>query len=189
MRVVFVIPLASLLALLVGCSGTSHVVDPDAGVMLDAAASTDAAVIAADAVTPPIDIGPRPDTSRPPDAYVEPDAGPAPAFDDIYTSILVPRCGRCHIDEDAPAAYRPRMTDVDTAYEQLFDIPVETMWVPLCRGTETTYYRVRAFDPDTSLLAFLPDCYIRDADHDDLTDTERATILAWILAGANREPF
>ncbi|MBN8613273.1 MAG: hypothetical protein J0L92_21955 [Deltaproteobacteria bacterium] len=187
MRIVLV-SWASIFVLAAGCSGTSHVVEPDAGTLPDAASLPDAIVMAPDAHES-LDVGMREDTFRAPDAYVAPDAGPVPAFDDLYESILVPRCGRCHISEDAPAAYRPRMTDVDTAYEQLFDRPVETPWVTSCVPDGVTAFRVRAFDPDTSLLAFLPDCYIRDAEHDGLTDEERATVRAWILGGAPREPF
>ena len=187
MRIVLVSLLFSLLAL-VGCSGTSHVVDPDAGVLVDAASLPDAIVIAPDAHES-VDVGMREDTFRAPDAFVAPDAGPVPAFDDLYESILVPRCGRCHVDGDGAMWRRPRMVDVDTAYEQLVDQPVETPWIDTCRDPDVTYFRVRAFDPDTSLLAFLSECYIRDADHDELTDDERATIRAWIVGGAPRESF
>ena len=45
------------------------------------------------------------------------------------------------------------------------------------------------FDPETSMLAFLPTCYVRDAEHDELTAEELAEIRAWIAGGANREPF
>ncbi len=189
MRVVIIslaLSVTSVLAL--GCSGTSHVVEPDAGVAPDAMTIADAVTIVPDAFAS-VDVGMRSDTFRVPDAHVEPDAGPAPSFDSIYTDILVPRCARCHIAEDSPAAYRPRMTDVDTAYAQLFDVPVETMWIEYCRPPEIAYFRVRAFDPDTSLLAFLDDCYIRDSSHDELTPEERATIRAWISSGAPREPF
>lgn len=185
---VFLTVLASLSAVLSGCSGTSHVVESDAGLVPDAVMPADAITLTPDAWAS-VDVGMRPDTSRPLDAWVEPDAGPVPSFDDIYTSILVPRCGRCHVDGPGAESRRPRMPDVDTAYDQLFDRPVETPWVETCGDSETTYYRVRAFDPDTSLLAFLPDCYIRDADHDELTDEERTTIRAWIAGGAPRESF
>jgi hypothetical protein len=166
-----------------GCSGTSHL------------PPTDAAVEIADA-TPGVDAGASVDASgeldaaQAPDASAEPDGGPPPSFDSIYESILVPRCGRCHVDEEGAAfSYRPRLTDVETAYDALFDVPVETPWVEYCVPDGVTAYRVRAFDPDASMLAFLPTCYVRDADHDDLTPDELAVIRAWISAGAPREPF
>ena len=166
--------------LMLGCSGTSHV------------APVDAAVPPSDAATP-VDSALPVDAAMGPDAYVlpdpPPDAGPAPSFDSIYEEILVPRCRRCHVDEDETAyRYQPRMTDVDTAYEALFDVPVETPWVEHCVPEGVAPFRVRAFDPDTSMLGFLPSCYVRDASHD-LEPEELARIRAWIAAGAAREPF
>lgn len=167
-----------------GCVGVAHV-PPDAAVT-DASQAPDAR-ITPDAPRP-VDVGMRTDAPRTADAYAAPDAGPPPSFDDLYTSILVPRCGGCHIEEGATAAYRPRLSDVDTAYAQLFDVPVETSWAGLCAPTDVALFRVRAFDVDTSLLAFLPDCYIRDASHA-LPDDELAQIRAWIAAGADRGSF
>ncbi len=171
--------------LTLGCSGASHLVTDASVDMTDAATAVDAGTTADAAAT--VDAAVEPDAARP---HVEPDAGPAPSFDDIYESILVPRCRRCHIDEDGAAfSYRPRLTDVDTAYDALFDVPVETPWVEHCVPDGVAAFRVRAFDLDASMLAFLPTCYVRDAAHDDLTPEELAEIRAWISAGAPREAF
>ncbi len=182
MRIVTFSSAFSVLVML-GCSGMSHPVTADASVEIgDAAAGVDTSTN--------VDAAGQLDTARTPDAYVEPDSGPAPSFDSIYESILVPRCGRCHVDEAGAAfTYRPRLTDVETAYDALFDVPVETPWVQYCVPEGVAAFRVRAFDPDTSMLSFLPTCYVRDADHDALTPEELAEIRAWISAGAPREPF
>lgn len=169
-----------------GCSGTSHlpadasVELADAAMGIDAAGSVDAAAS--------VDAAGELDAAPPPDAYVEPDAGATPSFDSIYESILVPRCGRCHIEGDLYTS-RMRLSDVDTAYAALFDVPVETRWAQFCVPDGVTPFRVRPFDLDVSMLSFLPTCYVRDADHDDLTPEELAEIRAWISAGAPREPF
>lgn len=166
-----------------GCSATPLPTSTDASVEIaDASVGVDAGAS--------VDAGGELDAARPPDALVGPDAGPAPSFDSIYESILVPRCRRCHIDEEGAAfTYRPRLTDVETAYDALFDVPVETPWVEHCVPDGVDAFRVRAFDLDASMLAFLPTCYVRDADHDELTPAELEEIRAWISAGAPREPF
>ena len=172
------------LVVVVGCSSVSERPGTDA-----AAPVADAAVTPVDAAVV-VDAYVAPDATMAPDAFVAPDAGPAPSFDSIYTSILVPRCGRCHIEEGGVASYyRPRLPDVDAAYTALFDVPAATDWVRFCVPDGVTAYRVRPFDPSTSMLAFLPTCYVRDAQHDELTAEELAQIRAWIEAGAPREPF
>jgi hypothetical protein len=45
-------------------------------------------------------------------------------------------------------------------------------------------YRVRPGDGRSSLLAWLADCYFRDAEHGVLTADEAATIRRWNEAGA-----
>lgn len=186
MRIATFSSACSILVML-GCSGTSHTLTDASVEVTDAAMTVDAGA--------PLDAAQEPDAHVErdafvePDAFVEADAGPAPSFDSIYESILVPRCRRCHVDEDGTAyRYQPRMTDVDTAYEALFDVPVETPWVEYCVPEGVAAFRVRAFDPDTSMLAFLPTCYVRDATHE-LSPEELAEIRAWISAGAPREPF
>ncbi len=171
------------LFLVLGCSGTSHPLSTDASVeSADAAMGVDAGAS--------VDAASELDAAPTPDAYVPLDARPAPSFDSIYESILVPRCGRCHIGEEgAELGYRPRLTDVETAYDALFDVPVETRWVEFCVPEGVTPFRVRPFDLDSSMLAFLPTCYVRNAEHDVLTPEELAEIRAWISAGAPREPF
>jgi hypothetical protein len=130
------------------------------------------------------------DAATAPDASAMPDAGPAPSFDSIYESILVPRCRRCHIDEGSTSfGYRPRLTDVDVAYEALVDVPAATMWVTYCVPDGVVPYRVRPFDTETSMLAFLGSCYVRDAEHDGLTPEESEEIRRWISAGAPRAAF
>jgi len=126
-----------------------------------------------------------------PEAILDaPSDAPVPSFDVIYESILVPRCGRCHIDEGTETGYyRPRLPDVDTAYAALRDVPVETPWVRSCIGEGVTAYRARPYDLETSMLAFLADCYVRDAEHDGLSADELAQIEAWISAGAPRMSF
>jgi hypothetical protein len=170
--------------LVLGCSGMSHPLPTDAAAPVADAAMTVDAGASVDAAAS-IDAAVEPDAAQDPDAEVAPDAGPAPSFDSIYEDILVPRCGRCHIAEYI-APYRPRLPDVDTAYEALFEVPAVTSWVQHCVPDA---YRVRPFDLDSSMLAFLPTCYVRDADHGSLTSEELAQIRAWISAGAPREPF
>lgn len=164
---------------LLGCTD-SHPSDSDAPFTPDAPRE-DASFV--------IDAGPL--DGGEPDAPT--DAGtdvPVVAFDEIYTSILVPRCGHCHVDEDPSANhYTPRMTDVDTAYTALIDVPVLTPWVEFCVPDGVTPDRVRPNDLEASMLAFLPDCYVRDADHDALTEDELATVRGWIAAGAPRSRF
>ena len=118
-----------------------------------------------------------------------PSDAPVPSFDSIYASILVPRCGRCHVEGDPEYGYRPRMTDVETAYAALIDVPTESMWVTYCVPDGVTPYRVRPDDLTASMLAFLPDCYVRDAEHDLMTADELAQIRRWIAAGAPRTSF
>ncbi len=189
MRLFLFSSLFSIVLVVSGCSSVSERPVPDAVFgTVDAAWGADAAV-PVDAAAPP-DAALLADAAVAPDAPLAPDAGPPPSFDTIYESILVPRCGRCHVDEvGATYTYRPRLTDVDTAYAALFDVPAETSWVRYCVPDGVVAYRVRAFDPGASMLAFLPTCYVRDADHGDLTPEELERIRAWIAAGAPREPF
>jgi hypothetical protein len=164
--------------------------EPDAAA-LDAALA-DAGSPALDGGAPPLmlDAGPA----------VLLDAGPAPSFDHIYADILRPRCARCHIDEPGSRLYMP---DVDTAYAALVGVPVETSWASSCGvAPEGRNDRVRPYDLEASMLSFLPDCYVRDADHGyftggslpvgwmgGMTAEERAEVQAWISAGAPRRNF
>ena len=168
---------------------------PDAAT-LDAAL-TDAGL--ADAGPPLLDLdgGPPPPMI---DAGPRVEHGSAPSFDHIYEDILRPRCARCHIDEPGSRLYMP---DVDAAYAALVDVPVETSWATYCGvGPEARNVRVRPYDLEASMLSFLPDCYVRDADHGystggslpigwmgGMTAEERAEVQAWISAGAPRRNF
>lgn len=173
-----------LLVSLGGC-GSSH-----EGPAADAGTSEDATTDASPQRDAAVADASLADAAPAPDASTTHDAGPAPSFDSIYESILVPRCRRCHIDEyGASLGYRPRLTDVDVAYEALVDVPAETMWVAYCVPDGVVPYRVRPFDLDASMLAFLDSCYVRDAEHNGLTPEESAQIHRWITAGAPREPF
>lgn len=172
-----------LLALSVGFVGCTeaHPRDPDAPLPRE-----DAAVVidASERDAGERDAGER---DAPTDAGSD---APVLAFDAIYPSILVPRCGHCHVDEAPDVShYTPRMTDVDAAYEALIDVPVETAWVAYCVPEGVAPYRVRPGDREASMLSFLPDCYVRDAQHDLLTEDELDTIRRWIAAGAPRSAF
>ena len=166
-----------LVSLLTAC-GVSPTVDPmrDATVMGDA--------MAVDAAT-------APDVS---DVVVSTDVPVTSAEDviapaGIYEAILRPRCARCHGGDGG--VLDPTMRDAEDAYRALVDVPTRTRWVSFCVEQRTPpiamAWRVRPGDPSASLLAFLSECYIRDALHDVLTERERATLRAWILAGAPRE--
>lgn len=115
---------------------------------------------------------------------------PVPTFDGIYESILVPRCARCHGPD---ALRRFRMDDAASAYDALIDVPVENSWITTCVAAWEppleTAYRVRPYDTRASMLAFLADCYVRDAEHDVLTASESETLRAWIEGGAPETAF
>ena len=192
--------------LLVACG--SPPATADAGLHDAAALPEDAAMphvpdaAAFDTGLSSIDGGPAGDAPAPFDAGPLPatDAGPTPSFDHIYEDILRPRCARCHIDEPGSRLYMP---DVDAAYAALVDVPVETSWATYCGvGPEARNVRVRPYDLEASMLSFLPDCYVRDADHGystggslpigwmgGMTAEERAEVQAWISAGAPRRNF
>lgn len=192
------------LLLLVACGSPPVMVDagPDgaAGPPLEDAASPlepDAAL--ADAGPSSVDGGSPAVTADAGPAVLR-DAGPTPSFDHIYEDILRPRCARCHIDREGSRLYMP---DVDTAYAALIDVPVETPWASYCGvAPEGRNDRVRPFDLAASMLSFLPECYVRDADHGystggappdgwvgGMTAEERAEVQAWISAGAPRRDF
>lgn len=141
------------------------------------APTTDAGVDAADAPSAP-DVP----TLDAPDAGEVASDAPVPDFLGIYETILAPRCVRCH-----GAGSSVPMPDAETAYGSLVDVPVLTRWIHVCvEGWEPriTPYRVRPGDTRSSMLAWLADCYVRDAEHGVLTAEEAATIRAWIAAGA-----
>jgi hypothetical protein len=194
------------LLVLVACGSPPASVDAaqaDAAAPVDAASPFDAAALDAgpllvDTGSPLLDSGSPLVADAGPPALL--DAGPAPSFDHIYEDILRPRCARCHIDEPGSRLYMP---DVDTAYAALVGVPVETAWASSCGvAPEGRNDRVRPYDLEGSMLSFLPDCYVRDADHGYSTGgslpvgwlggmpaDERAEVQAWISAGAPRRNF
>ncbi len=111
----------------------------------------------------------------------------APTFETIYETILVPRCTSCHGADARWSALV--MPDAPTALRNLVNVPVKSRWIELCAKVAqglafSDLRRVRPFNPDASMLYFLPRCYVRDALHSTMTETERAMIRSWINAGA-----
>lgn len=167
---------------------------PDVPVALDRARPNDD-VTAADVVAPDVVDASAPDVVTPDvvevsapdvvDASIAVDA-PRQRFGEIYETILRPRCAECHGADRAGSAFV--MRDAMSAYRALVDVPVSSQWIAVCEYTarlpERRAYRVRPGDPATSMLHFLPECYVRDAQHMRLTPEEREVIRAWILRGA-----
>ncbi|MFO0625906.1 MAG: hypothetical protein U0325_09850 [Polyangiales bacterium] len=116
---------------------------------------------------------------------------PRRSFGEIYETILRPRCSECHGADRMGSAFI--MRDAMSAYRALVDVPVVSRWIEVCgyteRFTNRMSYRVRPRDPAASLLYFLPECYVRDADHMRLTAEEREVIRAWIQRGAPETEF
>lgn len=119
------------------------------------------------------------------DAALPVDA-PRRSFGEIYETILRPRCSECHGADRTGSAFVLR--DTMGAYRALVNVPVLSRWIEVCdytdRFTGRVSYRVRPGDPAASLLYFLPECYVRDAQHMRLTPEEREVIRGWILRGA-----
>lgn len=119
------------------------------------------------------------------DAAIAVDA-PRRSFAEIYETILRPRCSECHGADRTGSAFV--MRDAMGAYRALVNVPVLSRWIEICdytdRLTSRASYRVRPGDPAASLLYFLPECYVRDAQHMRLTPEEREVIRGWILRGA-----
>lgn len=157
---------------------------------------------ARDDVTPPFDSAPAVDVAITVDAGF-PDAGapatdvpsppdadpPAPdvgsstdTFPMIYAAIIEPRCTSCHVE----GRNRLVMPDAPTAWRNLVNEPALTGWIRYCGpgSQERTRYRVRPRDLELSMLSFLPDCYVRDAQHDTMTPAELTRVRNWITAGA-----
>ena len=111
---------------------------------------------------------------------------PRRSFGEIYETILRPRCSECHGADRSGTAFA--MRDALGAYRALVNVPVLSQWITVCEYTarlpERRVYRVRPGDPATSMLHFLPECYVRDAQHMRLTPEEREVIRGWILRGA-----
>jgi hypothetical protein len=161
----------------------------DVAIALDRVSPTDD-VTAADVVAPDVVDAPAPDVvdaSAPDvvDASISVDA-PRLRFGEIYETILRPRCAECHGADRVGSAFV--MRDAMGAYRALVDVPVSGRWSIVCeyiaRLPARRAYRVRPGDPATSLLHFLPECYVRDAQHMRLTPEEREVIRGWILRGA-----
>jgi hypothetical protein len=119
------------------------------------------------------------------DASIPVDA-PRLRFGEIYETILRPRCAECHGADRVGSAFV--MPDAMGAYRALVNVRVQSQWISLCDYTERftgrASYRVRPGDPAASMLYFLPECYVRDAQHMRLTPEEREVIRGWILRGA-----
>jgi mono/diheme cytochrome c family protein len=158
----------------------------DVAIALDRVSPTDV-VTAADVVAPDGADASAPDVISP-DVVDVPIAVDAPRqrFGEIYETILRPRCSECHGADRTGSAFI--MRDAMGAYRALVDVPVMSPWVATCDYTERftgrASYRVRPGDPAASMLYFLPDCDVRDAQHMRLTPEEREVIRAWILRGA-----
>lgn len=146
-------------------------------------------VTAADVVTAPDVVAPDVvDASTadvPTDASIPVDA-PRRSFGEIYETILRPRCAECHGADRVGSAFV--MPDAMGAYRALVNVRVQSPWLDTCdytaRFTGRVSYRVRPGDPAASMLYFLPECYVRDAQHMRLTPEEREVIRGWILRGA-----
>lgn len=147
-------------------------------------------VIAPDVVAPDVVDASAPDVVDASTADVTDAASPVDAprrsFGEIYETILRPRCSDCHGADRTGTAFV--MRDAMGAYRALVDVPVSSQWITVCEYTarlpERRAYRVRPGDPATSMLHFLPACYVRDAQHMRLTPEEREVIRGWILRGA-----
>ena len=153
----------------------------DVAIALDRVSPTDVVTVA-DVVAPDVVDASAPDVV---DASIAVDA-PRERFGEIYETILRPRCAECHGADRVGSAFV--MRDAMGAYRALVDVPVSSQWIAVCEYTarlpERRAYRVRPGDPATSLLHFLPECYVRDAQHMRLTPEEREVIRGWILRGA-----
>ncbi len=153
----------------------------DVAIALDRVSPTDVVTVA-DVVAPDVVDASAPDVV---DASIAVDA-PRERFGEIYETILRPRCAECHGADRVGSAFV--MRDAMGAYRALVDVPVSSQWIAVCEYTarlpERRAYRVRPGDPATSMLYFLPECYVRDAQHMRLTPEEREVIRAWILRGA-----
>lgn len=113
-----------------------------------------------------------------------------PTFAEIYVTIIEPRCVSCHGGEERSS--RLTMGNAEVAYDSLIDVPVESDWIASCaveRRWTFTPYRVRPGDTTSSMLAWLPECYVRDAGHGTLTALEADTLRAWIAGGAPEDDF
>jgi hypothetical protein len=166
----------------------------DVAIALDRVSPTDV-VTAADVVATDVVDASAPDVIAPDvvdasapdvvDASIAVDA-PRLRFGEIYETILRPRCAECHGADRVGSAFV--MRDAMSAYRALVDVPVSSQWIAVCEYTarlpDRRAYRVRPGDPATSLLHFLPECYVRDAQHMRLTPEEREVIRGWILRGA-----
>jgi len=153
----------------------------DVAIALDRVSPTDVVTVA-DVVAPDVVDASAPDVV---DASIAVDA-PRERFGEIYETILRPRCAECHGADRVGSAFV--MRDAMSAYRALVDVPVSSQWIAVCEYTarlpERRAYRVRPGDPATSMLYFLPECYVRDAQHMRLTPEEREVIRGWILRGA-----
>jgi len=153
----------------------------DVAIALDRVSPTDVVTVA-DVVAPDVVDASAPDVV---DASIAVDA-PRERVGEIYETILRPRCAECHGADRVGSAFV--MRDAMSAYRALVDVPVSSQWIAVCEYTarlpERRAYRVRPGDPATSMLHFLPECYVRDAQHMRLTPEEREVIRGWILRGA-----